>query len=279
MALEDHRNGVQHLRGHQPGITRRELENMALCQSSFVAAGLIQFVTGHYTPGVRDDTDLDALEATIIAAIAAPIAVSNTQTITCLAMKHTISSVVFSGSANVHYYATCSTAATTATRTIVLTEFVLVTRVCVLVKFTVINSAVNLTLGVSGTGTKPIQYHGAAIATGALVVNRTYEFAYTDAQYGLADDVNTNTTYPLAAASNDGLMAKGSEGRLDGTAVDVGVSQNVFGNILVGSTTIAADTKTDTLALIAGTNVTLTPDATNDKLITAAKGTMYAATI
>lgn len=39
MALEDYKNDVQRLRGHQPGIARRELENMALRQSSFVAAG------------------------------------------------------------------------------------------------------------------------------------------------------------------------------------------------------------------------------------------------
>ena len=58
MALEDYKNDVQRLRGHQPGIARRELENMALRQSSFVAAGLAQFVAKRYAPGVRDDADL-----------------------------------------------------------------------------------------------------------------------------------------------------------------------------------------------------------------------------
>lgn len=47
------------------------------------------------------------------------------------------------------------------------------------------------------------------------------------------------------------------------------VNQNAFSNISVGSTTgsttIAADTTTDTLTLV-GSNVTLTPDATNDKV-------------
>ena len=43
-------------------------------------------------------------------------------------------------------------------------------------------------------------------------------------------------------------------------------NQNAFSNIVVGSTTIEADTKTDTLTLVAGSNVTLTPDATNDKI-------------
>lgn len=42
-------------------------------------------------------------------------------------------------------------------------------------------------------------------------------------------------------------------------------NQNAFSNIKVGSTTIAADTVTDTLELV-GSNVTITPDATNDKV-------------
>lgn len=43
-------------------------------------------------------------------------------------------------------------------------------------------------------------------------------------------------------------------------------NQNTFSNVKVGSTTISADTKTDTLELVAGSNVTLTPDTTNDKV-------------
>ena len=270
MALEDYKNDVQRLRGHQPGIARRELENMALRQSSFVAAGLAQFVAKRYAPGVRDDADLDALETAITAAITALIAASNAQTATRLATKRTIGGVAFDGSANIHHYATCSTAAATAAKTVALAGFALATGARVLVKFTVTNNAANPTLDVNGTGAKPIQYRGAAIAAGTLAANRTYGFVYTGAQYELVGDVDTNTTYPLATASNDGLMAKGDKGKLDGIAVGAEVNQNAFGNILVGSTTIAADTKTDTLTFVAGTNVTLTPDAANDKLTIAA---------
>ena len=277
MALEDYKNDVQRLRGHQPGIARRELENMALRQSSFVAAGLAQFVAKRYAPGVRDDADLDALETAITAAITALIAASNAQTATRLATKRTIGGVAFDGSANIHHYATCSTAAATAAKTVALSGFALATGARVLVKFTVTNSAANPTLDVNGTGAKPIQYRGAAIAAGTLAANRTYEFVYTGAQYELVGDVDTNTTYSLATASNDGLMAKGDKGKLDGIAVGAEVNQNAFGNILVGSTTIAADTKTDTLTFVAGINVTLTPDAANDKLTIAAKDTTYAA--
>jgi len=53
------------------------------------------------------------------------------------------------------------------------------------------------------------------------------------------------------------------------------VNQNAFSNVKVGSTTIQADSKTDTLELVAGSNVTLTPDATNDKITISATDTTY----
>ena len=46
--------------------------------------------------------------------------------------------------------------------------------------------------------------------------------------------------------------------------------QNAFSNVKVGSTTVAADSAGDTLELVAGSNITLTPDATNDKVTIAA---------
>lgn len=58
--------------------------------------------------------------------------------------------------------------------------------------------------------------------------------------------------------------------KLSGIETGAEVNQNAFGNVKVGSTTIAADGKTDTLELAAGTGITLTPDATNDKVTIAA---------
>lgn len=52
-------------------------------------------------------------------------------------------------------------------------------------------------------------------------------------------------------------------------------NQNAFSKVKVGDTTVDADTKTDTLTLEAGSNVTITPDATNDKITIAAKDTTY----
>lgn len=53
------------------------------------------------------------------------------------------------------------------------------------------------------------------------------------------------------------------------------VNQNAFSNITVGSTTIAADSATDTLTLVAGSNVNLVADTTNDKVTISATDTKY----
>ena len=61
-------------------------------------------------------------------------------------------------------------------------------------------------------------------------------------------------------------------GNVTVTASDIGVeagaevNQNAFSNVKVGNTTVAADSKTDTLTLEAGGDVAITPDATNDKV-------------
>lgn len=50
------------------------------------------------------------------------------------------------------------------------------------------------------------------------------------------------------------------------------VNQNAFSNVKVGTTTVAADSTTDTLELVAGSNIVLTPDGTNDKITIAVNG-------
>lgn len=72
-----------------------------------------------------------------------------------------------------------------------------------------------------------------------------------------------NTQIATTAFVHDVVDALGGE-----------VNQNAFSNVKVGSTTVAADSKTDTLELAAGTNISLTPDATNDKVTIAFSGTI-----
>ena len=89
----------------------------------------------------------------------------------------------------------------------------------------------------------------------------------------------TDTTYSVVSAGTSttegGLMSQADKTKLNGISASAEVNQNAFSNIIVGSTTIAADTKTDSLTLTAGNNITLTPDATNDKVTIAATDTTY----
>lgn len=82
----------------------------------------------------------------------------------------------------------------------------------------------------------------------------------------LTKTINGTTTDVVTAATlRTGLnVADGAE-----------VNQNAFSNIKIGSTTIAADAKTDTITFAAGSNITLTPDTTNDKITISATDTTY----
>lgn len=85
--------------------------------------------------------------------------------------------------------------------------------------------------------------------------------------------VGTKGVVPAPASGDQGKFLRG-----DATWQSISEgdpNQNAFSNVKVGSTTIAADTTTDTLELVAGSNITLTPDATNDKLTIDATDTTY----
>ena len=95
----------------------------------------------------------------------------------------------------------------------------------------------------------------------------------------VSSQINTAIANKVDKVSGKGLSTNDytttEKNKLSGIASGAEVNQNAFSNIAVGSTTIAADTKTDTLTLVAGSNVTLTPDATNDKITIAAQDTVY----
>lgn len=101
----------------------------------------------------------------------------------------------------------------------------------------------------------------------------------------LGDDPNFATTVANQIGTKvDKVNGKGlstndytttEKTKLSGIAEGAEVNQNAFSNVVIGSVTVAADSKTDTLTLVAGDNVTLTPDATNDKITIASKDTVY----
>lgn len=92
-------------------------------------------------------------------------------------------------------------------------------------------------------------------------------------KYDLRDKRITDTDTGIATQSANGLLSSTDKKKLDGVASGAEVNQNAFSNIKIGNTTISADGKTDTVELTAGNNITLKPDATNDKITIAATNT------
>lgn len=75
----------------------------------------------------------------------------------------------------------------------------------------------------------------------------------------------SNTTSHITSAERTSWNAAKTHADSAHAPSNAEKNQNAFSNVAVGSTTIAADSATDTLTL-AGSNVTITPDATNDKV-------------
>ena len=69
-----------------------------------------------------------------------------------------------------------------------------------------------------------------------------------------------------ASTSSDGFMSAADKTKLDGVATGAEVNQNAFGNVAVGTSTLQADNKQDTLYIAAGSNVSIAADETNDKI-------------
>ena len=84
-------------------------------------------------------------------------------------------------------------------------------------------------------------------------------------------------THSAVTTSTNGFMSNTDKTKLDGIASGAQVNQNTFANILVGATTVAADAPSDTVEFVAGTNITLTGDATNDKVTIGVTGTVPSA--
>ncbi len=86
-------------------------------------------------------------------------------------------------------------------------------------------------------------------------------------------------THNAATTANSGFMSTADRTKLDGIAAGAQVNPNTFSNVRVGSTTIQADSVADTLELVAGSNIALTPDATNDRVTIAVTGKVANAAI
>jgi len=93
-----------------------------------------------------------------------------------------------------------------------------------------------------------------------------------DGQHASAFALATHT-HPNATSSAAGFMSSSDKSKLDGIQSGAEVNQNAFSNVAVGSTTIAASSKTDTLALSAGSNISLSANATTKTVTIALSAT------
>lgn len=123
--------------------------------------------------------------------------------------------------------------------------------------------------GISDSGVSASSF--ATAAQGDLADSALQGVMLDGAGSVLPKNNNNIVTIPNAVATGtsgatNGLMTADDKKKLNGIATGAEVNQNAFSNVKVGSTTVAADSKTDTLELVAGGAVTLTPDATNDKI-------------
>lgn len=125
------------------------------------------------------------------------------------------------------------------------------------------DSALKLTTS-TGDVNKPVYFKNGVPVDINFTINKSVP---SDAKF-------TDTTYENATQSAAGLMSAEDKKRLDGL-VSGDKNQNAFSKVVVGSSTIQAETTTDTLTIAAGTNVTLTPDVSADKITIAAKDTTY----
>lgn len=134
----------------------------------------------------------------------------------------------------------------------------------------------NSTTAKSTQAVYPITFdkHGHITGSGSAVTvptaSDTYSSTSSDVMTGkgvnaalqtLDSSISATTGQAISAITiTDGKISASSK-------IAVGdANQNAFSNVKVGTTTIAADTTTDTLELVAGTDITLTPDSTNDKV-------------
>lgn len=169
----------------------------------------------------------------------------NAQAADKLKTARTINGIKFDGTANVHNYGVCSTAAATAAKTVTVGgTFVLATGAQVTVKFTNANSASSPTLNVNGTGAKPI-YRYATTTVGTSTTTSGWRagslFILTYDGTGWVREYWANTTYSAATTDTAGLMSAADKTKLNGiteSADAVSYSQTQTAGTEIGTITI-----------------------------------------
>ena len=137
------------------------------------------------------------------------------------------------------------------------------------------------TLGVANGGTGATTAAAARSNLGITLANlgaasSSHSHTLTDLSGTLSvAKGGTGATDAATARSNLGITLANLGAAASSHTHSAYVNQNAFSNVTIGDTTVSADTTTDTLTLVAGSNITLTPDATNDKITITATNSTY----
>ena len=133
----------------------------------------------------------------------------------------------------------------------------------------------------NATNANKLQELTAGNANGQIPINNGTENANLNAALlnGKASSyfATSNHNHDTATQSSNGYMSNTDKKKLDGIASGAEVNQNTFANVKVGSNTIQADAKQDTLELVAGANISLVGDANNDKVTIGVTGKVASA--
>ena len=115
--------------------------------------------------------------------------------------------------------------------------------------------------------TAPVMDGTAAVGTASTVARSDHKHPTDTSRASKTefDSHTANTTAHITATERTNWNAAKTHADSAHAPSNAQPNQNAFSNIKVGTTTIAADTTTDTLELV-GSNVTITSDATNDKV-------------
>ena len=120
---------------------------------------------------------------------------------------------------------------------------------------------------VSYSSTAPVMDGTASVGTASTVARSDHKHP-TDTSRASKTEFDThtsNTTAHITSTERNNWNAAKSHADSAHAPSNAEKNQNAFSNITVGSTTVAADSATDTVTFV-GSNVTITPDATNDKI-------------
>ena len=160
---------------------------------------------------------------------------------------------------DVVHYASCSTGASTSTKSVTMNGFKLVTGAWIAVKFTTTNSAATsgLKLKVGSTDAKNIKYRNANLSdAGQLAANRIYFFVYDGTYWQIVGDLDTDTTYTSKAAASGGtdvsLVTTGekytwnSKTSNTGTVTKVSTGVGLTGGDITTTGTVKAKLRSET---------------------------------